>query len=80
MENIETMQNDIMQKITNNQTEMKKYDNSVYYENFKKKHNMNEKINCDCCGGSYSYFNKSNHIKSQKHQNALKLIERYKQN
>ena len=40
-----------------------------YYANFKKKHaaNINEKIICDLCKGSYSYFNKSGHKKTKKH-------------
>ena len=62
--------------------ENKDDNNKKYYEAFKKKHNdkINEKKICEICNGSYSYFNKSNHLKSQKHLNALQIIIKYKQN
>ena len=39
-----------------------------YYENFKNKHkdDINKKLSCNICGGSYSYFNKSGHLKTKK--------------
>jgi len=41
-----------------------------YYKNFKNKHkeDINKKIVCEICGGSYSYFNKSGHLKTKKCQ------------
>ena len=33
----------------------------------KNKEKINESIKCEICGGSYSYFNKSRHQKSDKH-------------
>jgi len=51
----------------------KKYDQSQYNKNFleKNKDKINQKIICDICCGSYSYYNKSKHIKSAKHINLL---------
>jgi len=39
-----------------------------YYKNFKNKHkeDINKKVLCDICGGSYSYYNKSGHLKTKK--------------
>jgi hypothetical protein len=39
-----------------------------YYQNFKNKHkeDINKKVLCDICGGSYSYYNKSGHLKTKK--------------
>lgn len=74
------MENEIINKIIDNEIEMKKYDSSTYYKKFKETHDINQKIPCDICGGSYSYYNKSNHLKCQKHKNALRLIEKYSQN
>jgi len=40
-------------------------------ENYKKNKEIHkEKIVCDICNGSYTYTNKSHHLKSQKHKNA----------
>lgn len=41
-----------------------------YYVTFAEKHKdkVNEKIVCDVCKGKYSYFNKSHHQKTKKHQ------------
>jgi hypothetical protein len=51
----------------------KKYDQSQYNKNFleKNKDKINKKIICDICCGSYSYYNKSKHLKSVKHINLL---------
>jgi hypothetical protein len=53
--------------------EKKKYDQSKYNKNFmeKNKDKINQKIICDTCCGSYSYYNKSKHMKSLKHLNLL---------
>lgn len=50
---------------------VKKYDNKKYYDNFKNKNGqrLKEKFICDLCGGSYTYFNKSHHFKTKRHQN-----------
>ena len=41
-----------------------------YYKNFteKNKDKIIEKHTCEACGGSYTYFNKTKHNKSKKHQ------------
>lgn len=51
----------------------KKYNQSQYNKNFmeKNKDKIKEKIICDVCCGSYSYYNKSKHMKSKKHINLL---------
>lgn len=48
----------------------------LYYQNFKAKHPniINNKHECEICGGSYTYYTKSSHVKSKKH---LKIIEIY---
>jgi len=55
--------------------DVKKYDNKKYYDNFKNKNGqrLKEKFICDICGGSYTYFNKSHHSKTKRHQ--IKDIE-----
>lgn len=49
-------------------------------DHFKKFMNENkdkikEQMNCDICGGSYTYFNKSHHNKSQRHLKSLQIIQ-----
>jgi hypothetical protein len=46
-----------------------------YYQNFKNKHkeDINKKCVCHICGGSYSYFNKSGHLKTKKCQTVKSL-------
>ena len=41
-----------------------------YNQAFYKKHieRMKEQIICDVCKGHYTYYNKSRHFKSQRHQ------------
>ena len=53
--------------------EKKKYDQSKYNKNFMEKNKdiINQKKICDICCGSYSYYNKSKHMKSLKHLNLL---------
>jgi hypothetical protein len=71
--------------ITNTETEpvvssvvKKKYDQSQYNKKFieKNRDRINEKIICDVCCGSYSYYNKSKHMKSLKH---VKLLNKQNQ-
>ena len=50
-----------------------------YYENFKAKRDINEKVECTICGGSYSYFTKSMHNKTKKHKMAVKFTEKIKE-
>lgn len=45
------------------------------YQKFKESHDINEQQTCTICDGHYTYYNKSHHNKSKKHQHALKLIE-----
>jgi hypothetical protein len=56
--------------------EKKKYDQSKYNKNFMEKNRdkINEKKICDICCGSYSYYNKSKHMKSLKHLNLLNKL------
>jgi transposase-like protein len=56
------------------QAEPKKYPYKTdYYRKFKETHNVNQKQTCEICGGSFSYYMKSTHNKSKKHQIALLL-------
>lgn len=36
--------------------------------------NLNDKINCSICGGKYVRYAKTKHIKTKKHQEAIKSI------
>lgn len=49
-----------------------------YYLKFKNSHDVNQKIQCSICGGSYSYFNKSSHCKTKKHLNMIEIINKIK--
>jgi hypothetical protein len=44
--------------------------NSEYYKSFREKNmdKIKEKHRCEICGGSYSYFTKSQHNATNKHQ------------
>jgi hypothetical protein len=50
-----------------------------YHKKFmeKNKDKINEKKICEICNGHYTYFNKSHHFKSNRHLNAIKIIEKY---
>jgi len=57
----------------------KKYNQKKYYNTFviKNKDKIIEKQQCDICCGSYTYYNKSKHYKSNRHlkmANKLNLI------
>jgi len=39
------------------------------------KDKVKEQVMCDVCGGSYTYFNKSHHKKSQRHLKSLQIIQ-----
>lgn len=62
---------------TNKTNEIKK-DNKNYHKKFveKNKDKINEKKVCEICYGNYTYFNKSHHFKSDRHLNAVKIIEK----
>lgn len=49
--------------------EPKKYDNKTYYEHFKEKNadKIKTQIECPECLCLYTYFSKSQHMKSKKH-------------
>lgn len=50
----------------------------IWYDNFKVKYynKIHEKHRCNTCKGSYSYFNKSKHLKSKKHlKGEVKILE-----
>jgi hypothetical protein len=53
------------------------YDNKSYHKNFimKNADKIKEKIECSICCGSYTYLNKSKHLKSKKH---IKVASKYK--
>ena len=59
----------------NNNNEIIITKNKLYYNNFhsKNKEKIKEKKDCVICGGSYSYFNKSTHLKSSKCQKVKTL-------
>jgi hypothetical protein len=48
---------------------------NIKYKNFKESHDINEKICCEICGGSYTYFNKSTHKKTKKHIMEINKME-----
>lgn len=50
--------------------------NRQYYRNFKAKNPdiLTAKHQCEVCGGSYTYFSKSNHNKTQLHRYALQKL------
>jgi hypothetical protein len=55
---------------------LNKYDSKKYIQTFLNKNasKVKEKITCEICCGSYTYFNKSKHIRSKKH---ISLVEKY---
>jgi hypothetical protein len=55
-----------------------KYDTKKYNLNFSLKNSakIKEKVICPVCCGSYTYFNKSKHIRSKKH---LDISEKLRQ-
>ena len=55
---------------------LNKYDSKKYIQTFLNKNatKVKEKIICEICCGSYTYFNKSKHIRSKKH---ISLVEKY---
>lgn len=59
--------------------EKSKYDQNKYNKNFleKNRNKIKEKVLCDICCGSYTYFNKSKHLNSKKHQN---IVNKYIKN
>ena len=52
-----------------------------YYRNFmeKNKEKLHTSITCDICYGSYTYYNKSTHLKSKRHMKAIEMIEKKKE-
>lgn len=50
-------------------------DNRKYYENFRAKHQdkIHKRETCNVCFGSYTYYGKSKHMKSQKHLTAVSM-------
>ncbi len=66
-----------MEIVINN---MKKSKSDYYKKFYEKNHaKIHEKKNCEFCGGSYDYFNKSQHMKSLKCIRARLGEEEYKQ-
>jgi len=67
MNNSETL---ISNDLTNTEPIVKKkYDSSKYNKTFMEKNNekIYKKQVCPICYGSYTYFNKSKHLKSKRH-------------
>jgi hypothetical protein len=60
-----------IKKVKEFEKELKKH----YYEEFKDKNTdkIHKKIECEICGGNYTYFNKSRHLKTPKCLNVKKL-------
>lgn len=56
---------------------IKKYDQNSYNKRFQEKNadKLKEHITCPICYGTYTYFNKSKHIKSQRHIRANEIKE-----
>jgi len=54
----------------------KKESQKTYTKKFMEKNteDLKKQKICDVCKGKYTYFNKSHHNKSVKHQNALSLV------
>lgn len=44
----------------------------------KNKDNLKEKQKCDICGGTYTRYNKSHHLKTQKHVRIVILLESFR--
>jgi hypothetical protein len=42
-------------------------------EKFKAKHDLSQTYDCPVCFSKYTYFAKSNHLKSKRHLNAVKI-------
>ena len=47
--------------------------NKIYYKTFKAKHDerLKESVTCDICNTTYSYWNKSRHLRSKPHLDAI---------
>ena len=62
-------------EVINNEP-IKKYDQKKYNSTFmtKNKSKIMEKHVCDVCCGSYTYYNKSKHLKSNRHIKMLNKI------
>lgn len=60
-----------IKKVKEFEKELKKH----YYEEFKDKNTekINKKICCEICGGNYTYFNKSRHLKTPRCLTVKKL-------
>lgn len=54
---------------TSKKSKKEKYNQNTYNDNFMLKHKdkLKERIECEICGGSYTYYNKSTHNKSIRH-------------
>lgn len=74
-------------KTSKNSKEKKVYRNTPeksaeYYKKFanKNKERLKETVICEICEGKYQYFNKYHHIKTKKHMQILKILEKYAPN
>lgn len=57
--------------------EHKLYDQTLYNNTFRKKHNqmLKEKKICTVCKRAYTYYNKSKHMKQKKHLEASRKLD-----
>ncbi len=53
----------------------RKYDQKKYNKNFMEKHKerLKQKTVCELCKGEYSYYNKSKHNKTKRHNSFVNL-------
>ena len=64
--------------LTEVQRKQKKYEsNQRYYAKCKEDKTRVGKTDCTICGGEYSYYSKSRHLKCKKHLFCLHLIENH---
>jgi len=61
---------------------IKQQRNKLYHMNFMNKHKdkINEKVVCEICFGSYTYFNKSKHYKGVRHLRAFENFKKKNEN
>lgn len=68
--------NDDIEQMKNEEKKINK--NNIYRKNFlnKNENKIKEKVMCDICLGTYTYFNKTSHNKTKKHKLFLQKINK----
>ncbi len=53
-----------------------KYSQKKYNDNFRQKHadEIKKKITCNACGHQYSYYSKSKHLKTKRHNKIPEIM------